>query len=564
MIRKLNSALYSINAAALLLGAAGLLSRLLGMVRDRILAGHFGASRELDIYYAAFQIPDFFFSVFLLGAASMAIIPVLIELTSRNFDAAKKFIEELLGIFFLCAGLVGLFVVAFVPFIMNLVMPGFDADEVYQVIFLTRIMMISPILLGVSGIVSSVIQTSRRFFVFALAPVFYNIGIIIGIIFFLPLWGLSGLALGVVLGALLHLFIQLPTFFSLGFRLPWKISVIDISPALRRVLILSSPRVIASSVNQFVIMVLVGFASTLASGSIAIFQFAYNLQFLPVGIFGVSFATAAFPALVEAAARRDRAIFSRTFREALHSVLFWILPFSVLFFVLRAQAVRVALGTGNFDWNDTRLTAASLGILTLTIIAESVVALLIRAFYALENTWYPFYVNVASAAVKIGLAFWFLKIFTLGENSAVHVILRILNVEDVAHTPILAVACAVSLGSMLNMCCLLWGFSAEMKEKFVVPAESYTARGDLMKMVVSSIASGVVSFTVLRIMNIFVTLDTFFGVFAQGSAAFLAGGLSYGIMLYILGNREIKRLAEMLHRRLFTITMLPRELDGQI
>lgn len=564
MIRKFNSALYSINAAALLLGAAGLLSRLLGMVRDRMLAGHFGASRELDIYYAAFQIPDFFFSVFLLGAASMAIIPVLIELTSRNPDAAKRFIEDLLGVFFLCAGLVGLLVAVFVPYIMHWMVPGFGADEVRHVILLTRIMMVSPILLGLSGIVSSVIQISRRFFVFALAPVCYNIGIIAGIIFFLPVWGLPGLAFGVIVGALLHLLIQLPTFFSLGFRFPRKIIRVGVSPPLRRVFMLSFPRVIALSVNQFVIVVLIGLASTLASGSIVIFQFAYNLQFLPVGIFGVSFATAAFPALAEAAARRDRAVFSYTFRAALHAVLFWILPLSVLFFVLRAQVVRVALGTGNFDWSDTRLTAASLGILTLTILAESVVVLLIRAFYALENTWYPFFINVVSAVIKIGVAFGLLKLFLSGESGTVQAVLRILKVEDVAHTPILAVALAVSLGSIFNMVCLLWGLSMEMKHKFVGRAEYDTARDDIIKMVVSSIAAGMVCFGTLRMVNIFVTLDTFFGVFVQGSFAFLAGALSYGVILYMFGNREIERIVEMLHRRLFTIKTLPRELDGQI
>ena len=208
----LNGAINSINAAALLIGAAGLLSRLLGVLRDRMLAGIFGASRELDIYYAAFQIPDFMFTLFLLGASAVAILPVFTQVKEADAGKAKKLIEELAGLF-LFGALAAVFL-AFIlaPFVVPWFAPGFSAKERTLTIVLTRLMMLSPLLLGLSSIVSSVLQSYRRFLVFALSSIFYNFGIIAGILFFLPIFGLPGLALGVVLGASLHFLVQLPVF----------------------------------------------------------------------------------------------------------------------------------------------------------------------------------------------------------------------------------------------------------------------------------------------------------------------------------------------------------------
>jgi len=302
----LNRTIHSINAAALLIGAAGLLSRILGIVRDRLLAAHFGASRALDIYYAAFQIPDFLFTVFLLGAASAAIIPILIDVEETSTAEARRFIRELATIFFIGSLVVWLVAVLLAPILASHLAPGFAQSDRTLVVMLTRIMMLSPVLLGLSNIVSSVLQSHRRFVSFALSSIFYNIGIIFGIAVFLPLWGLAGLGAGVIMGAALHLLIQVPALYSLGFGFPlaWPTFLTrGLSHPIKKVILVSLPRVIAISASNISDIALVAIASTIAPGSITVFKFADNLRFVPIGLFGVSFAVAAFPSLSAARAR---------------------------------------------------------------------------------------------------------------------------------------------------------------------------------------------------------------------------------------------------------------------
>ncbi|MDO8600646.1 MAG: lipid II flippase MurJ, partial [bacterium] len=233
----------SLHAAALLLGAAGLFSRLLGIFRDRLLAGTFGASRELDIYYAAFQIPDFLFNVFLIGATTSAILPVFLEYWERDTKDGIQFISGLLRWFLYCSVVFSFLVVFFAPFLVHrILVPGFEESAKEQTILLTRIMMLSPVLLGLSNIIASVLQSLNRFFIYSLTSIFYNIGLIIGVVVFLPLFGMKGLAYGVVLGALLHLCIQLPAFYRLGFRFSFATS--PPHDGIKKILRISVPRTI--------------------------------------------------------------------------------------------------------------------------------------------------------------------------------------------------------------------------------------------------------------------------------------------------------------------------------
>lgn len=560
----LNGAINSINAAALLIGAAGLLSRLLGVLRDRLLAGIFGASRDLDIYYAAFQIPDFLFTLFLLGASAVAILPVFTQVKEADSGKAKKLIEELASLFFFGAIAAAFLAAVFAPIAVPWLAPGFSAKERALTVVLTRLMMLSPLLLGLSSIVSSVLQSYRRFLVFALSSIFYNLGIIAGILFFLPIFGLPGLALGVILGAVLHFLVQLPIFFKLGFGLNLfrarDIFKAGFSPEVKRVLKLSVPRVTALSVNSLTNMVLVALASTLAAGSIAVFQFAGNLSYIPIGIFGVSFSVAAFPALSEHFARKDTRAFFATFYETLRSVIFWILPLASLFYVLRAQIVRVALGTGRFDWQDTRLTASALGISVLIIVAQSLLPLIIKSFYALDNTKRPLSINLFFAVFTVAAAFLFLQIFD-GGNIFVIFLKKLLRIADLSEVRILGVVLAVALGGIANVFFLGRALLKEARLRLGEDGTNLQA-GEIFKMVFASVVAGLAAYGSLRLTNLAVTLETFFGVFTQGAAAFLAGGLVYGFLLYLLKNQELKRFLAILKSHLLTIRILPRQLDG--
>ncbi|MBU4375706.1 murein biosynthesis integral membrane protein MurJ, partial [Patescibacteria group bacterium] len=325
MIKKLlNGQINSINVAALLIALSSLISRLLGIFRDRILGGEFGLGDTLDIYYAAFRIPDLIFNLLVLGALSAGFIPIftsLIKERGRNKEAWKlaSNILNVLGISLIILSAIG---AVFAPYLMKLVAPGFSPEKQALTAGLTRIMFLSPIFLGISSVLGGILQSFKRFFIYSLAPIMYNIGIIIGTLYFAPLWGIYGLAWGVALGALMHMMIQVPAAVSLGFKYILRVDFKNKETG--KIGIMMIPRTMSLAISQINLLVITAVASTLSAGSLAVFNFANNLQSFPVGIFGISFAIAAFPTLSALSFDKKKLIknFSNTFRQ----ILFFIIP----------------------------------------------------------------------------------------------------------------------------------------------------------------------------------------------------------------------------------------------
>jgi len=348
----------SITGAAIILGSASFLSRIIGIVRDRIFAHQFGAGDVLDTYYAAFRTPDLVYNLLIVGALSAGFIPIFLELKEKNKKEAWLVTNSVLNILAIGSLVVCAILFIFTPFITQHIVPGFDESKQTMTILLSRIMLVSPIILGISSLVSGVLQSFKSFFIYSLTPIMYNLGIIIGAIFFVPRFGVEGLAYGVILGAVLHLMIQLPTLFKLGFRYT---PVMDISNMfVKKIWKMMIPRTLGLATFQINLIIITIFASTLGGGSIAIFNFANNLQYFPVGIIGISFAIAAFPALSELAAKQKKDTMVNELIRTARQILFFILPMSILFLVLRAQIVRTVFGSGAFDWNDTIMTADTL------------------------------------------------------------------------------------------------------------------------------------------------------------------------------------------------------------
>ena len=551
--------IVSINAAAFLIGAAGFLSRILGLFRDRLLAGRFGASRELDIYYAAFQIPDFIFNLFLIGSATAAIIPVFLEYWEKDKEEAKRLIENLFNIFLVFSAVFCVLAAIFTPFFIRFLVPGFSVEEQALASLMARIMLASPFFLSLSNIVSGVLQAHRRFFVFSLSSVFYNLGIIFGILVFLPAFGFLGLAYGVILGAFLHFFVQLPVFFILGFRLRPVLSF-KLSAGILRIIKLSGPRVLAISFTSISVLVVTAIASTLSQGSISVMQFANNIKFIPVGILGVSFAVAAFPRLSHAFIKKDADDFYSSFFGVFKTIVFWLAPVSVLFYVLRAHIIRLALGTGLFDWRDTRLTAAILGIFSLVIIIESILPLLIKSFYALNKTVRPLIINLISNALIVLLAFWFAGIFSDTSSEVSQFFGRILRVGDISDLGIIGIALAVVMGQFLNFFVLLRFFLGEARSAFGFVPKNVFAK-DIFRFLAVAILAGVVAYIMRVIIDRFITLDTFVGVLIQGGGAAIAGLLVYGLILYKFENKEIMDVVEVFRRRLLKPQVLPQGIE---
>lgn len=412
MQRILNRASSSIASGAVVLGLAGLFSRLLGVYRDRLLATTFGAGASLDIYYAAFRIPDFVFNLLVLGALSAGFIPVFSAYLKENEESAWKLAESVLFLLLSSLGILSIIIFIIAPWLIPLITPGFDQEMISQTILLTRIMLLSPILLGVSGVFGGVLQTFKRFIAYSLAPILYNAGIIFGLFFFIEPFGLAGLAWGVVLGAFMHLIMQGFVAHKLGWK--WSLKNVWQYEGLKEIISLMGPRSVSLLLLQANLLIITIFASTLEEGSLTIFNFASNLAHVPIGLFGISFAVSAFPLLSKQFATNKLADFSRTVYSTLSQILFFLFPTLVFIALLDEQIVRLVYGAGEFYWDATLTTAKTLLYLIPGIFAQGLLPIISRAFYAQKNTKHPLYAAAFGVVVTIIASYLLTQVYTFG------------------------------------------------------------------------------------------------------------------------------------------------------
>ena len=549
-----------LHQAAFLLAGAGILADILALFRDRLLASAFGAGRALDIYFVSFRVPDFLYTATLLIAANTALIPILLRKFSEDKKNAQYFMGGIFVIFFLITVFLVLISFWLMPFLITAVAPGLEGTDKAQAVLLSRILLLSPVLLGLSNLVSSVIQSFRRFFIYALSPVFYNFGIIVGILFFYPFLGLAGLAWGVGLGAFLHLSVQIPSLMRLGFRFYFK--SIGLANDLWEVVKLSFPRTLGLSLNQLVIIVITAIASTLTVGSISVFNFANNLQSVPLSLIGISYSVAAFPTLARFFVGNNKREFFLSFLDAFRHIVFWSVPATVLFIVLRAQIVRVILGAGVFSWTDTRLTAAALLLFSLSILSQGLVTLLVRVFYAADRTIFPVAINFISSILIIGLSFflvWFLKASKIFSGF----FFGLLRTEGLEGT-VLALSLAFSLGSLINVFLLGVGFYKIFSRSIFTEFPDWELiKKRLFKSFLeigfTGLVLGMVSYFSLRLFDNIFDLGTFLGVFSQGVFAGFFGLLVGALTLWVFDNEEFLTVAGTLHQKFWKASVISQE-----
>ncbi|PIR69120.1 hypothetical protein COU48_00295, partial [Candidatus Nomurabacteria bacterium CG10_big_fil_rev_8_21_14_0_10_03_31_7] len=436
----------NINQAALLLGCFTFLSQILALFRDRFIAHFIGPSSGLDAYYAAFRVPDLIF----ISIASLASITVLIPFILEKMkgdtvtNEARKLLNNVFTVFFIVMIIISIIAFFIMPYLIFFITPGFSIAMQEKVILFSRIMLLSPILMGLSNLFGTITQLFRKFFIYSLSPIFYNIGIIVGIVFLYPIFGIYGLVFGVVLGAFMHFLIQAFASFGCGFkpRFSFNINFKEI----KKIALMSLPRTLGLSFNNIALISIIAFASYLSSGSISIFNFSFNLQSVPLNIIGISYAVAAFPTLVKSFNNGVKNEFKNHLKSTARQIVFWSLPVIFLFIVLRAQIVRVILGSGSFSWDNTRLVAASLAIFSVSVLAQGMVALLSRAYYATGDTKRPLTVNLFSSILIVILSYLFLQIFQSIPMFR-YFIESLLKVEDIPGTEVLMLPLAYSIGT---------------------------------------------------------------------------------------------------------------------
>ncbi|NCU44107.1 murein biosynthesis integral membrane protein MurJ [Candidatus Falkowbacteria bacterium] len=524
MLKKLwNGSIDNIGWAAVVVGVSSFISRFLGVFRDHILAGQFGAGDELDIYFAAFRVPDLIFNLLVLGALSAGFIPIFVSLLqdpdkpTSNRDA-WRFANLVISSLLIILIVLSVFGIIFAPQLLQLLTPGFSSDKLAATVQLSRLMFLSPLLLGISGVIGGILQSFKSFFAYSLSPIFYNLGIIAGALFLVPQFGLVGLAWGVVIGAFLHLLVQLPTLWKLGFRcrpvLDWRDS------SLRQIGRIMIPRTMGLAVGQVNLLVMTVLASALSSGSLAILNLANNLQSFPVGIFGLSFAIAAFPTISALVGQPEKLRISLT--TTIRQTLFLVIPATIIILALRAQIIRVILGSGRFDWQDTILTMRTLSYFGLSIFAQSLTAILARVFYAYKDSATPFWISLVATIVNIGLAWSWSRQFGVA-----------------------GLALAFSLGNIINFV-LLW---LALRRKGNILDSRAIGWGSL-KMALAAATAWPAIFAAKKLIAPLVNMDTFWGITGQLTGAATIGLMVYLLVCFLLSCPEAKQLWQIISRRL--------------
>lgn len=439
-LRYLYHEIRGLHEAAYLLAFSTLLAQVLALVRDRVLAHQFGAGETLDLFYAAFRVPDTLYALLASLFSVFVLVPFLDAAAARGQGAVRELLSDLFTVFSVGMLCIGGIVWLGAPYLVTLLYGGFSPEAHETLVRFVRVLLLQPLFLGASNLLGAYVQMRGRFLVYAIAPLLYNVGIILGATVLYPLLGVTGLVWGVVLGALLHLGMQ-GSFIMYEHMVP-RMRVPDLA-RVRAVVRVSVPRALTLVSQQLVLLALVALASVLAVGSVSSFSLAMNLQAVPLALVGASYSVAAFPPLVRAY-RSALPEYRTLLITAVRQIVFLAVPITVLAVLLRVEIVQVALGSGAFDQSAVLLTAAVCGALVLSLAAQGVSLFLVRACYAAGETYAPLVRSIASAFFTVCAALGMLA--ALREHG---VSPAFFGASELAAAELLALAYAYTAGAVL-------------------------------------------------------------------------------------------------------------------
>ncbi len=542
-----------IHQAAFLIGAFTLASQILALFRDRLLANYFGAGQTLDLYYTAFRIPDLIYAAVASLVSISVLIPFFSGVLENRKDEAKRLLSSVFTVFFTAMVLISGIAFLLMPYIVKFFFSGLGDSAVQaELVSLSRLLLLQPICLGISNVFGVVTQIGKRFFIYALSPIFYNLCIIGGLVFLYPTFGIKGVVMGVVVGGLVHFLIQMPFVISEGL-LPTFTFKIDFK-TVYQVFKVSIPRTIALSANMLELIIITSFASALAIGSVSIFNLALNLQSVPFAIVGVSYALAAFPTLSAYFAKGEKEQFMNQMITAARHVIFWSIPITALFVVLRAQIVRTVLGSGDFNWDNTRLTAACLSLFVLSLVGQGLELLFIRAYYAAGRTGKPLFINVISSIFTISfpwllvIAFHTIPTFRFFAES-------LFKVEGIVGSDVIMLPLGYSIGTIINAIAFWIMFEKDFGSfsKHTLPT--------LFSSIQAAVFGGFVAYVGLNIFDNVFNLNTLSGIFLQGFCAGILGIAGIVGVFMLLGNKELGEVWSAAHQKISKNKIIVSEPD---
>jgi len=508
--------------ASLILTVAALASRLLGWIRLLVIGSQFGASRELDAYFAAFRIPDAIFQLVVAGALSAALIPVFASYRARGQDIeAWQLASSIINLVLIALALLSLVMAVFAPVFVPIVAPGFDAPTTELTIRMTRVMLLSPVLIGMGAVVTGILNSYQQFTVPALAPLLYNVAIIAAAIFLAPIMGVEGLAVGVAIGSLAHLVIQLPNLARVGQRYDLTIGLGH--PGVRRVAWLMGPRMLGLAAGQLNFLVSTVLASGLPEGSLTAYNYAFQLSQIPVGVVGVSIAVALFPTLSTDAALGRISDIRRQVANAVRVLIFVAAPLMAIMIVLREPLTAVFYQYGAFGQSATDRTSSVLLFFAIGLVGHIVVHILARTFYAMQDTRTPVMWAIIAVALNVPL------MATL-----------------VGPMGIEGLALALSISAVLEVIGLLWSLHRRIES-----VEAVSILRSLGRAAVAGVAAALLMLGALTLVERSLSgfLDNAIGRLLVFLVLSAAGGAIYLLVAAALRAPELDQLRSLLRRR---------------
>ena len=537
LIRLFYSEIRNLHQAAFVLALLTTCSLFLGLIRDRLLAAQFGAGSELDTYYVAFKIPDVLYSLFVSCLSVYVLMPFVVRLL-ESFGKLKsrQFLGDVFTLFLFVYILISSLLFWQTPWLIDFLFPGIG--DTANLALITRILLLQPMLLGISSLFGVISQLRHNFIVFAVSPILYNLGIIFGVVVLYEHLGLIGLAWGVIIGASAHMLVQ----WSLVYKCGYSFGIRKISEwkPLWSVISVAIPRSLTLSLNQLVILAFFSMASLMTVGSVAVFQLAFNLQAAPLAVIGASYSVAAFPALASLYAKKDFSLFNSRIITALRHIIFLSIPITIICIVLRAQIVRVILGSGKFDWDDTRLTAAVFALLIIALLAQAVNLFLVRVFYASGDTRTPLWVASITTLIAITTGYfvsqWYMK------NEVLQIVMSgLLRLSNVVGTEITMLALVYTVTIVLQGIVLLWLVHARFK------LSPFSLVKQVTQATISGLCGGVATYLVLNISTLWLNTNTFIGIFFQGLSAGIFGIVVVILVYALLRSPELQEYYQLIN-----------------
>lgn len=495
-------------------------SQVLGILKYRLLVSLFGASSNLGVFFAAFRIPDFLFSVVIAGALSASFIPVFTDYLSKNKkNEAFAFTSSLITIGVVFFVFVSAVIMVFSYQLASLVAPGFSKDELILMSNLMIIIQLSQVFFILGTVMTAILQSLQHFVIPGIATAFYNFGIILGLIIFAYFFnlGIYGATIGVLIGSILFCLVQLPLLNHTGFKFS---PTFDLTNGVSKIFDLMIPRSLTLIVSQIAITANVFFASFISARSLVVFDLAQTLVAAPVLLFGQSIAQASFPAL--SLKSEDKKGFLGIFISSFNQILFLTLPISAILIVLRIPIIRLFFGTSRFDWNATVDTGLTLAYFSLSIAAQALVYLLARAFYAFKDSRTPFVITLSSVIFNILTSYIFLLIYRL---------------------PIYYLALSYSFSSIFSVIFM----TILLNKKISLP--KFDMFYSFMKIVISTVVMGIFLYVPIKLLDqlVFDTTRTI-NLFMLTSIASFLGLLAYIFFTWLLDIKEAYYVIEVIKK----------------